>query len=235
MSDADDDVQAAAQPVVPEQPHHLIEQPLLAFQPVHRRVAELLIHRVQVEVDRLALADDLAQQVLEVIPQRVVEVGGQLMGGVPLVDEIPHLTVDRAGAAEIAEQARVGLFQLLGLLFAQLLTQFGAAQQVRGQRPHDGALPDLHPLLDQDTIGEPLARLDDDFRLGQALLRQVGVDGILVGLEVLEPPQVDRLAGAQLADDDPDLGIARPGREVAVGQIAAEVHEFADHIFDVGP
>ena len=73
-------MQAAAQPVVAEQPHDLIEQPLLTLQPVHRGVAELLVHRVKVEIDRLALADNLAQQILEVVPERIVEVRRQLMG-----------------------------------------------------------------------------------------------------------------------------------------------------------
>ena len=67
-------MQAAAQPVVAEHPHDLIEQPLLALQPVHRGVAELLVQRVKVEIDRLALADNLAQQILEVVPERIVEV-----------------------------------------------------------------------------------------------------------------------------------------------------------------
>ena len=55
-------MQAAAQPRVPEQPHDLVEQPFLALQPVHRGVAELFVHRVDIEIDRLALADNLAQQ-----------------------------------------------------------------------------------------------------------------------------------------------------------------------------
>ena len=67
-------MQAAAQPVVAEHPHDLIEQPLLALQPVHRGMAELLVQRVKVEINRLALAHNLAQQILEVVPERIVEV-----------------------------------------------------------------------------------------------------------------------------------------------------------------
>ena len=227
-------MQAAAQLVVAEQPHDLIEQPLLALQPVHRGVAELLVHRVQVEIDRLALADNLAQQILEVVPERIVEVRRQLMGGVPLVDDVAHLAVDRPGPAEVVEQPLIRLLDLLGLLVAQLLTQLGTAQHVRGQRPHDRALPDLHPLLDQDTVREPLARLHHDFGLRQALLRHIGVDGVLMCLEILKTPQVDRLASPELPHDDPHHGVVGTGREVAIRRIAAEVDELADHILDVG-
>ena len=90
-------MQAAAQSGVPEQPHDLVEQPFLALQPVHRGVAELFVHRVEVEIDRLALADNLAQQILEVVPERIVEVGGQLMGGPVLINNVAHLAIDRPG------------------------------------------------------------------------------------------------------------------------------------------
>ena len=227
-------MQAAAQPVVAEQPHDLVEQPLLALQPVHRGVAELLVQRVKVEIDRLALADDLAQQILEVVPERIVEVRRQLMGGLPLIDDVAHLAVDRPRPAEVVEQPRVRPLDLVGLLVAQLLAQLGTAQQVRGQRPHDRALPDLHPLLDQDAVREPLARLHHDFGLRQALLRHIGVDGVLMGLEILKTPQVDRLARPELPHDDPHHGVVGAGREVAIRRIAAEVDELADHILDVG-
>ena len=52
-------------------------------------------------------------------------------------------------------------------------------------------------------------------------------------LEILKAPQVDRLARAELAHDDPDLGVVGPRGEVAVGRIAAEVDELAEHILDV--
>jgi len=126
----DDYMQTAAQLVVPEQPHDLVEQPFLAFQPVHRGVAELLVHRIEVEVDRLALADYLAQQILKVVPEWIVEVSRQLMGGVPLIDDVAHLAVDRPGPAEVVEQPGVRMLDLLGLLVAHLLTQLGTAQQV---------------------------------------------------------------------------------------------------------
>ena len=126
------------------------------------------------------------------------------------------------------------MLDLLDLLVAQLLTQLGTAQQVRGQRPHDRTLPDLHPLLDQHTVREPLARLHHDFGLRQALLRRIGVDGILMGLEILKTPQVDRLARPELAHDDPHHGVVRTRREVAIRRIAAKVDELADHILDVG-
>jgi hypothetical protein len=234
VPDAHHDVQPPAQLVVPEQPHDLVEQPLLASQPVHRGVAELLVYRVEVEVDWLALGDDLAQQVLEVVPERVVEVGGQLMSRVPLVDDVAHFAVDRPRPARVADQPGVGPLQLLGLLVTKLLPELGTAQQVRGQRPHDRALPDLHPLLDQDAVREPLARLHDDLGLRQALLRHVGVDRVLMRLEILKAPQVDRLARAELAHDDPDLGVVGPRGEVAVGRIAAEVDELAEDVLDVG-
>ena len=156
------------------------------------------------------------------------------MRGIALIDDVAHLAVDRPRAAEVTEQPRVRMLDLLGLLVAHLLTQLGTTQQVRGQRPHDRALPDLHPLLDQDTVGEPLARLHHDFGLRQALLRHIGVDGVLVCLEILKTPQVDRLASPELPHDDPHHGVVRPGREVAIRRIAAEVDELADHILDVG-
>ena len=55
-----------------------------------------------------------------------------------------------------------------------------------------------------------------------------------MGLEILQPPQVDRLARPELAHDDPHHGVVGPGREVAVRRIAAEVDELADQILDVG-
>jgi len=55
-----------------------------------------------------------------------------------------------------------------------------------------------------------------------------------VGLEILKTPQVDRLARAELAHDDPHLGVVGPGRQVAIRRIAAEVDELADQILDVG-
>ena len=90
-------MQAATQPVVAEHPHDLIEQPLLALQPVHRGVTELLIQRVKVEIDRLALAHNLAEQILEVVPERIVEIRGQLMGGLALINDVAHLAIDRPG------------------------------------------------------------------------------------------------------------------------------------------
>ena len=173
-------MQAAAQPWVAEHPHDLIEQPLLALQPVHRGVAELLVQRVQVEIDRPALAHHLAQQILEVVPERIVEVRRQLMGGVPLINDVAHLAVDRPGPAEVVEQPPIRPLDLLDLLVVQLLTQLGPVQQVRDQRPHDRAIPDLHPLLDQDTVREPLARLHHYFGLRQALLRRSRVNGVLM-------------------------------------------------------
>ena len=227
-------MQAAAQLVVAEQPHDLIEQPLLAFQPVHRGVAELLVQRVQVEIDRLAAVDDLAEQILEVVPERIVKVRRQLVGVVLPVDDVAHFAVDRPGAAELIEQPGVGTLEFVSVLVGYLLTQLGTVQQVRGQRPHDRSLPDLHPLLDQDTVREPLARLHHHFGLRQALLRHVGVNGVLTGLEILKTPQVDRLACPQLPHDDPHHGVVGAGREVAEGRIAAEVDELADHVVDVG-
>ena len=56
-----------------------------------------------------------------------------------------------------------------------------------------------------------------------------------MGLEILKAPQVDRLARTQLAHDDPHLGVIGPGREVAIGRIAAEIDELADQILNVGP
>jgi hypothetical protein len=221
-------MQAAAQPVVTEQPHDLVEQPLLTLQPVHRGVAELLVHRVKIEIDRLALADNLAQQILEVIPERIVEVRRKLMGGLPLINDVAHLAIDRPRPAKVIDQPRVRVLEFAGLLVAQLLAQLGTTQDVRGDRPHDGAFPDLHPLLDQDAVREPLARLHHDFGLRQALLRRIGVDGVLMDLEILKTAQVDRLAGAELPHDDPHHGVVGAGRQVAVRRIAAEVDELAD-------
>src|SRR5215469_18194823 len=102
-------MQAAAQLLVAEQTHDLVEQPFLTLQPVHRGVAELLIHRVEVEKDRLAMADNLAQQVLEIVPERIVKVRGQLMGGLPLIDDVAYRAVDRPGPPEVIEQPRVRL------------------------------------------------------------------------------------------------------------------------------
>jgi hypothetical protein len=36
-------------------------------------VAEFLVHRVQVQVDRLALGQNLAQQILQIVPERIVK------------------------------------------------------------------------------------------------------------------------------------------------------------------
>ena len=235
VADAHHHMQAAAQLVIPQQPHDLIEQPLLALQPVHRGVAELLVHRVQVEIDRLAPGDHLAQQVLQVIPQRIIQVRGQLMGRLPLVDDVPHLAVDRPRPAEITQQPRVRLLDLDGLPVLDLRPQLRAAQQVRGQRPHDRPFPDLHPLLHQDQVREPLARLHDDLGPGQALLRHIGIDRILMSLEILQPPQVHRLARAQLAHDDPHHRVISPGRQVTISRITAEIDELADQILDIGP
>jgi hypothetical protein len=90
--------------------------------------------RVEVEVDRLALADHLAQQVLEIIPERIIEVRRQLVGRLPLVDHVAHLAVNRTGTAEVAaDEAGIGLLEFGNLLVMQLLPQFGTAQQVRGE------------------------------------------------------------------------------------------------------
>ena len=226
-------MQAAAQPVVPEQPHHLVEQSLLAFQPVHRGVAELLIHPVQVEVDRFAMAENLAQQVLKVVPERIVEIRGQLMGRLPLVNDVPQLAVDRPRPAEVVEQPYIRPLELFGLAGVHLLAQLGTAQQMRGQRPHDRAVPDLHPLFHQDAAREPLARLDDDFCLGQALLRNVAVNRVLMRLEILQAAKVDGLARPELSHNDPDHRVVGAGRQVTIGGITAEVDEFADYILDV--
>ncbi len=196
-------------------------------------MTELLVQRVEVEIDRLAPADYLAQQILQVVPERIVEVRRQLMGGLPLSNNVAHLAVDRPGPAEVVEQPRVRMLHLVDLLVVQLLAQLGTAQQVRGQRPHDRAVPDLHPLLDQDTVREPLARLHHNLGLRQALLRHIGVDGILMCLEILKTPQVDRLASPELPHDDPHHGVVGTGREVTIRRIAAEVDELADHILDV--
>ena len=88
-------------------------------------MAELLVHRVKVEIDWLAVADNLTQQVLEVVPERIVEVRGQLMGGLPLIDDVADLAIDRPRPAEVIEQPRVRLLDLFGLLVAQLRTQLG--------------------------------------------------------------------------------------------------------------
>jgi hypothetical protein len=78
-----------------------------------------------------------------------------------------------------------------------------------------------------------LARLHHYFGLWQALLRHVGVDRILMCLEVLKTPQVHRLACAQLPHDDPHHGVVRTRCEVAIRRFAAEVHELTQHIFNV--
>ena len=88
-------------------------------------MAELFVHRVEVEIDRLALADNLPQQILEVVPERIVEIGGQLMGGLVLIDDVANLAIDRPGPAEVVEQSRVRVLDLPRLLVAQLLTQLG--------------------------------------------------------------------------------------------------------------
>ena len=56
------------------------------------------------------------------------------MGGLPLINDVAHLAVDRPGPAEVVEQPRIRLLHLLGLLVAELMTQLRTAQQVRGQR-----------------------------------------------------------------------------------------------------
>src|SRR5262249_28409783 len=100
-------MQATAQPVVTEQPHDLIEQPLLTLEPVHRGVAELLVQRVEVEIDRLALADDFTKQIFKVVPEWVVQVSGQLMACLSLVNNVAYLAIDRPGPTEVVEQSRV--------------------------------------------------------------------------------------------------------------------------------
>jgi hypothetical protein len=59
---------------------------------------------------------DLAQQILEVVPERIVEVRGQLMSGLPLVDDVADLAVDGPGPAEVVEQPGVRVLDLVGLL-----------------------------------------------------------------------------------------------------------------------
>jgi hypothetical protein len=112
-------------------------------------MSELFVQRVKIEINRFAMSDNLAQQILEVVPERIVKVRRQLNSGLPLVDDVAHLAIDRPGSVEVLEQSPVRMLDLIGLLVAQLLTQLRTVQQVRSQRPHDRALPDLHPLLDQ--------------------------------------------------------------------------------------
>ena len=87
-------MQPATDPVIPEHAHDLVKQSLLAFQPVHRGVAEFLVDRVQVHVDRPALGENFAEQIFQVVPERIVQESGQLMGGLPFIDDVPDLAVD---------------------------------------------------------------------------------------------------------------------------------------------
>ena len=57
--------------VVSEQPHDFVEESLVALEPEHRCVVELLVHRVEVEEDRRALRQDLRDESLEIAPSRI--------------------------------------------------------------------------------------------------------------------------------------------------------------------
>ena len=220
---------------VPQQPHHLVEEPFLAAQPVHRRVPELLVHRVQVEVDRLGRAEHLGQQVLQVVPQRVVEVRGQLPGGVLLVHHVGQLRVDVPGPAHLAEQPAVAVQDLVPVLLADMVPQLPVQQQVGGQRPQDRPVPDLRPLLGEHLAAEPLPGGDDHLGGRRVVLGQVCVDRPLVRLVVLQPSHVDGLAGAELAGDHPHLGVVGPGGQPTEAGIGVELHELAEHVVKLGP
>ena len=53
-------------------------------------------------------------------------------------------------------------------------------EHVGDQRPHDGAVPELHPLLGQVLPTEALAELDDVAGRGKVLLNDVGIDRIVL-------------------------------------------------------
>src|ERR1700744_5476457 len=71
--------------------------------------------------------------------------------------------------------------------------------------------------------------------LGRSCCGGVAVDRFLMGLEILQPAQIYRLARAEFADDDPHHGIVGLGGQVPVGGITAEVHEIVDQVLKIGP
>ena len=79
-----------------------------------------------------------------------------------------------------------------------------------------------------------MACLHHDFGLRQALLRHGCVDGVLMCLEILKTPQVNRLTRPELPHNDPHHGVVRTRREVAKRRIAAKVDELAEHVLDIG-
>ncbi len=232
VADGDHDVQAPAELRVPEEAHHLVEQAHLAAQPVHRRVAELLVDRVEVEEDRGARPQDLGEDVLEVVPCRVLDVGGELAGVVAAVDDRAQLRVDRPGPAELAQQVAVVVAHRLRLLEGEVGPELLVGEQVRGQRAQDRPVPHPHPFLGEKPFREPRAGLDD--RLGRRgiLLGVDGVDRLLVRLEGAETSQVDGLSRAEPSDDHAGRRVVGRRRERPERRVAVEVDEVAQDVLD---
>src|SRR5688500_10599067 len=88
-------MEASTQRMVAEESHHLVEEALLTPKPVHRRVRELLVDRVQIEEDGRTTRNDVRKRILQVVPGRILQRDVQLLSGVMSVENVPQLAVDR--------------------------------------------------------------------------------------------------------------------------------------------
>lgn len=113
------------------------------------------------------------------------------------------------------------------------MSQLLVHEDVRGQRPKDCDSPQLHPLLREHAVGEPLARPNDKFGSRQTLARDVGINRLLTSLKRLKATHVHRFARAELADDHSHFSVARSSGECAVRGVAVEVDELAQNLIKI--
>jgi hypothetical protein len=179
VADGHHDVQASADALVLQPLHDRVEQPLLARQPVHRRIRERLVHAIDVERYGWQVAQRLAQEVGQVVPLTPLQVCDQLVLGVVLVQDVGQVAVNGARCATVTDEVRVVL-ELVAYLPVHPLPQFTVAQQVRGHGTGDRAGPDPPPHLDQVAPLEELACPDDRLGGRQIAVRGVGVHAGLV-------------------------------------------------------
>src|SRR5262245_35685885 len=195
IAHADDDMQAPTEVLIPEEAHGAEEEPRLALQPVHGGTRVLLVDGIDEEVDGGHRRDDVVDRRGELRPRRIVEVLGKGMGGMERIDDLGLLAVDRDLPPALGDDLRDIAFELIAVGVRQVGGELLRVQEVRDQRAHDGAVPELHPFLGQVLPTEALTELDDVVRGREILLDDVRIDRFVLRCSGSQPSQVDGLAG----------------------------------------
>src|SRR5215218_11240316 len=135
---------------------------------------------------------------LELLPHRILDVGGELALVVVAEQDLVELAVDRQRCPRAPEQLAEVVGEQIGLVLGDVRRKLVLAEQVCHERADDRPPPEEHPFLGEDRVAIPVTDAHDRLRRRQVLLDAVGVKAVVLARRGLEAAHVDGLAGAHL-------------------------------------